>query len=162
MQGHGRILLVDDNPNDLELALVAFEKSGRAPEVTVARSGQEAMRLLTRAVKPAVRAEQTVTHLPDVVLLDLNMPQMDGLAVLEAIRAQPGLEGLPVVILSTSREERDIRACYKRGASAYVVKPVEFEQFLTTLSATSDFWTRLNEHPQPIKQPESAEAPGSN
>ncbi|WP_241191331.1 response regulator [Deinococcus psychrotolerans] len=97
-----------------------------------------------------------------MVLLDLNMPQMDGLAVLEAIRAQPGLEGLPVVILSTSREERDIRACYKRGASAYVVKPVEFEQFLTTLSATSDFWTRLNEHPQPIKQPESAEVSGSN
>ncbi len=138
MQASGRILLVDDNPNDLELAMVAFEKSGRAPEVTVARSGQEALRLL----------RQVEGRLPDVVMLDLNMPQMDGLSVLSAIRAQPGLEGLPVVMLSTSREERDIRACYERGASAYVVKPVEFEQFLTTLSATSDFWTRLNEHPR--------------
>ena len=139
MQARGRILLVDDNPNDLELALIAFEKAGRSPEVVVARSGQEAIRLLGQ-----VSGEQ----LPDVVLLDLNMPQMDGLAVLEAIRAQPKLAGLPVVMLSTSREERDIRACYARGASAYVVKPVEFEQFLNTLSATSEFWTRLNEHPR--------------
>ncbi|GAA4017252.1 response regulator [Deinococcus rubellus] len=139
MQGRGRILLVDDNPNDLELALIAFEKAGRSPEVTVARSGQEAMRLL---------GQVTSEQLPDVVLLDLNMPHMDGLAVLEAIREQPHLAGLPVVILSTSREERDIRACYARGASAYVVKPVEFEQFLSTLSATSEFWTRLNEHPR--------------
>lgn len=139
MRARGRILLVDDNPNDLELALIAFEKAGRSPEVTLARSGQEAMRLLAQAEGET---------LPDVVLLDLNMPQMDGLAVLEAIRAQPHLAGLPVVILSTSREERDIRACYERGASAYVVKPVEFEQFLSTLSATSDFWTRLNEHPR--------------
>ncbi|WP_366520366.1 response regulator [Deinococcus sp.] len=134
----GRILLVDDNPNDLELALVAFEKSPRAPEVTVARSGQEALKLLGAGDD----------SLPDVVLLDLNMPQMDGLAVLDAIRAQPNLSDLPVVILSTSREERDIRASYQRGASAYVVKPVEFEQFLSTLSATSEFWTRLNRHPQ--------------
>ena len=139
MQAQGRILLVDDNPNDLELALIAFEKSGRSPEVKVARSGQEALRLLKQA-----KGDQ----LPDVVMLDLNMPQMDGLAVLSAIRQQPGLEGIPVVMLSTSREERDIRACYERGASAYVVKPVEFEQFLTTLSATSDFWTRLNVHPR--------------
>ena len=139
MQARGRILLVDDNPNDLELALIAFEKAGRSPEVILARSGQEAMRVLAQAEGEA---------LPDVVLLDLNMPQMDGLAVLEAIREQPKLAGLPVVMLSTSREERDIRACYARGASAYVVKPVEFEQFLSTLSATSDFWTRLNEHPR--------------
>ena len=139
MQAHGRILLVDDNPNDLELALIAFEKAGRSPEVIVARSGQEAIQLLGQ-----VSGEQ----LPDVVLLDLNMPQMDGLAVLDAIRQQPKLAGLPVVMLSTSREERDIRACYARGASAYVVKPVEFEQFLSTLSATSEFWTRLNEHPR--------------
>lgn len=136
MQTHGRILLVDDNPNDLELALIAFEKMGRSPEVIVARSGQEALQLLLDSA-----------NLPDVVLLDLNMPQMDGLAVLSAIRAQAGLEGLPIVMLSTSREERDIRACYQRGASAYVVKPVEFEKFLTTMSATSDFWTRLNKHP---------------
>jgi CheY-like chemotaxis protein len=138
MTARGRILLVDDNANDLELALIAFEKSGRAPEVVVARSGQEALALLSRPSEPV----------PDVVLLDLNMPHMDGLAVLDAIRAQPELSDLPVVILSTSREERDIRACYQRGASAYVVKPVEFEQFLTTLSATSEFWTQLNKHPQ--------------
>ena len=90
---------------------------------------------------------RTDERLPDVVLLDLNMPQMDGLAVLDAIRAQPAWAGVPVVMLSTSREERDIRACYARGASAYVVKPVEFEQFLSTLSATSEFWTRVNAHP---------------
>ena len=138
MQSKGKILLVDDNPNDLELALIAFEKAERSPEVMIARSGQEAVRLL---------AESGADSLPDVVLLDLNMPQMGGLAVLDAIRAQPALSGVPVVMLSTSREERDIRECYQHGASAYVVKPVEFEQFLTTLSATSDFWTRLNQHP---------------
>ena len=137
MQKQGKILLVDDNPNDLELALIAFEKAERSPQVTVARSGQEAVRLLS----------DCEGNLPDVVLLDLNMPQMGGLAVLDAIRAQPALSGVPVVILSTSREESDIRECYQHGASAYVVKPVEFEQFLLTLTATSDFWTRLNEHP---------------
>ncbi|AWN23626.1 response regulator [Deinococcus irradiatisoli] len=150
MQASGRILLVDDNPNDLELAMIAFEKSGRSPEVLVARSGQEALRVL----------RQGEGRLPDVVMLDLNMPQMDGLSVLSAIRSQPDLEGLPVVMLSTSREERDIRACYERGASAYVVKPVEFEQFLTTLSATSDFWTRLNEHPRRGGGRRSAESSG--
>lgn len=138
------ILLVDDNPNDLELALSAIggEKIGESwPEVVVAGGGQEALELLRSAVvqgKP----------LPDLILLDLKMPQMDGLAVLDAIRAEDGLRDIPVVMLTTSGEDRDIRDSYAHGASAYVIKPLDFAQFSEAMRTIQAFWTNLNRHPR--------------
>ncbi|MFC6591635.1 response regulator [Deinococcus lacus] len=127
-----QILLVDDNPNDVELALTALEEGGQA-EVLVAGGGQEALDMLEGGTRP------------DVVLLDLNMPQMDGLAVLEAIRKNSATSTVPVVILSTSDDERDVGNCYERGANAYVVKPMDFGQFQDAVKVITDFWTNLNQ-----------------
>ncbi|MVN87337.1 response regulator [Deinococcus sp. HMF7620] len=136
------ILLIDDNANDVELALTALGDTETAPaQVSVALGGQEALSLLRRA--------RTEGALPDLVLLDLKMPQMDGLAVLDAIRAEPGLETLPVVMLTTSGEGRDIRESYAHGASGYVVKPLDFTQFREALRTIQAFWTTLNRVPRP-------------
>ncbi|MDL2343365.1 response regulator [Deinococcus sp. MIMF12] len=129
-----RILLVDDNPNDVELALNALQD--REAEVEVAASGAEALAALHG--RP----------LPDLILLDLNMPQMDGLAVLDQIRGAPATCRIPVVILSTSGEERDVADCYAHGATAYVVKPMDFGQFRCALRTITDFWARLNVRPR--------------
>lgn len=137
-----RILLVDDNPNDVELALTALNDLQDGPQqeqrITVAHSGKEALDWLTRP-----RAK-----VPDLILLDLKMPQMDGLAVLDAIRAKEYLRDVPVVMLTTSGEERDIRACYDHGASAYVVKPLDFSQFRAAMSTIRAFWMGLNRPPR--------------
>ncbi|GGR88854.1 response regulator [Deinococcus sedimenti] len=136
-----RILIVDDNPNDVELALTALDDvSAGDAEVSVASSGTEALHLL--------RAARDQGQLPDLILLDLKMPQMDGLAVLDAIRAETGLEGIPVVMLTTSGESRDIRESYAHGASAYVVKPLDFTQFREALRTIQAFWTALNRPPR--------------
>ena len=139
-----RILLVDDNPHDLELALSAIgdAKVGESrPEVVVAGGGQEAIGLLRRSV-------QDNCPLPDLILLDLKMPQMDGLAVLDAIRADQDLRDIPVVMLTTSGEDRDIRDSYAHGASAYVIKPLDFAQFRDAMRTIQAFWTKLNRHPR--------------
>lgn len=130
------ILLVDDNPNDVELALTALDDA-QAQQVTVARSGQEALNLLNEAATPT----------PDLILLDLNMPHMDGLAVLDAVRGNKKLHEVPVVMLTTSGEEGDIKACYDHGATAYVVKPLDFAQFRDAMNTILRFWTGLNRHP---------------
>lgn len=136
-----RILIVDDNPNDVELALTALDDvSAGDAEVSVASSGPEALAML--------RAARERGQLPDLILLDLKMPQMDGLAVLDAIRTEAGMEGIPVVMLTTSGESRDIRASYAHGASAYVVKPLDFTQFREALRTIQAFWTALNRPPR--------------
>ncbi|WP_034386905.1 response regulator [Deinococcus sp. YIM 77859] len=132
-----RILLVDDNPNDVELTLMAFQEEGGTHDVTVAGSGPEALNVL-RGPGP----------LPDLILLDLKMPHMDGLAVLDAIRAQDATRHIPVVMLSTSDEVRDIRDSYAHGASAYVIKPLDFTQFRSAIHTIAAFWTRLNCRPR--------------
>lgn len=134
------ILLVDDNPNDLELALNVLDLDGNEAEqqVTVASSGQEALRLLLDPAEP----------LPDLVLLDLKMPHMDGIAVLDAIRAEDALRDIPVVMLTTSGEERDIRESYAHGATAYVVKPLDFGQFREAMQTIRAFWMHLNRPPR--------------
>ncbi|SMB89708.1 response regulator [Deinococcus hopiensis] len=134
---HRRILLVDDNPKDVELTLTALEDELGAHDVTVAGSGVEALDLL-----------QNAPLLPDLILLDLNMPQMDGLAVLDAIRAEQTTRDIPVVMLTTSGENRDVRESYQHGASAYVVKPMDFGQFRDAIRTITDFWTQLNRRPQ--------------
>ncbi|RJF73264.1 response regulator [Deinococcus cavernae] len=131
------ILLVDDNPNDVELALTALSEV-EAQQVTVAHSGQEALNILQAPSQPA----------PDLILLDLKMPHMDGLAVLDAVRADRRLREIPVVMLTTSGEEGDIKACYEHGATAYVVKPLDFTQFRDALNTILRFWTTLNRSPR--------------
>ena len=137
------ILLVEDNPNDLELTLVALDKSQLANEVIIARDGQEAIDYLTSEGSWKDR----VPGNPAVILLDLKLPKIDGLEVLEMIRANALLKSIPVVMLTSSREERDLADSYALGANAYVVKPVEFHKFLSAVKELGTFWGVINEPP---------------
>lgn len=133
-----RILVVDDNLNDLELAQVAFDQGEFGHELLMAQGGREAL--------AALRGETSGTPV-SLILLDLKMPHMDGLAVLDAIKKDEALRRIPVVMLSTSRERGDISECYRRGANAYVVKPLDFSHFVETVRTTLTFWTMTNEAP---------------
>ena len=135
------ILLVEDNPDDVELTLRVLKTHHIANEVRVARDGVEAMELLYGTPdKPAGR-------LPSVVLLDLKLPKLDGLEVLRRIRAEPTTTRLPVVIMTTSREERDIVTSYELGANSYVQKPVGFEAFAEAVRFLGLYWLLLNVPP---------------
>ncbi|MDR5771598.1 MULTISPECIES: response regulator [unclassified Caballeronia] len=137
------ILLVEDNPNDLELTLVALDKSQLANEVIIARDGQEAIDYLTCE---GDWRERTPGN-PAVILLDLKLPKIDGLEVLDTIRSTPVLKSVPVVMLTSSREEQDLVRSYELGVNAYVVKPVEFAEFVEAISDLGVFWAVLNEPP---------------
>lgn len=137
-----RILLVDDDPLGVELALAAFEESALADQVEVAHDGVEAIQYLDRVSQCAGRDD-----LPIVMLLDLKMPRMDGLQVLERLRATGLLRKIPVVMLSSSREESDRRRSYELGANAYVAKPVDFDEFKATVRQIGHFWVEVNEPP---------------
>ncbi len=137
------ILLVEDNPRDLELTLVALGKSNLANEVIALRDGVEAIDYLLRQGPYADRVEGN----PAVVLLDLKLPRIDGLQVLERIRNEPSLQRLPVVILTSSHEEQDVIKSYKLGVNAYVVKPVSFREFIEAVRELGVFWAVLNEPP---------------
>ncbi len=127
------ILLVEDNPNDAELALAAFEKIGIAHEIAIARDGQEALDYLFGT-----------NPLPGVVLLDLKLPKIDGLDVLKRIRAHERTRRLPVVVLTSSVEESDLVRSYDLGANSFVRKPVDFVQFSETAKLLSQYWFTLN------------------
>src|SRR6266542_3528053 len=135
------ILLAEDNPKDVELTLTALAENHLANEVVVARDGEEALDYLLRRGRFALRAEGN----PAVVLLDLKMPRMDGLEVLRRIKSDDTLKTVPVVMLTSSREERDLVESYRLGANAYVVKPVGFEQFVDAVREIGVFWALLNE-----------------
>ena len=137
------ILLVEDDPNDLELTLVALERSQLANEVVVVRDGAEALDYLFKRNTFADRADGN----PAVLLLDLKLPKVDGLQVLEAIRAAEDLRSIPVVMLTSSREEPDLSRAYQLGVNAYVVKPVEFKEIVGAISDLGIFWAVLNEPP---------------
>ena len=123
------ILLVEDNPKDLELTLLALAKSNLANEVVTVRDGAEALDYLFRRGLYEARSEGN----PAVVLLDLKLPKVDGIQVLEKIKAEERLQSTPVVMLTTSREEKDLVRSYKLGANAYVVKPVAFKEFIEAI-----------------------------
>ncbi len=143
------ILLVEDNPRDLELTLVALEKTHLANEVVVCRDGEEALNyLLSRG-----SGEGQQGGYPAVMLLDLKLPKVDGLEVLETVRKTEGLKRLPVVILTSSREEGDLMKSYNLGVNAYVVKPVEFQEFINAIQKLGVFWAVLNEPPPGSKKP---------
>ena len=145
-----RILLVEDSPHDIELTMVALEKCHLANHVDIARDGADALDYLHRRGAHAHRPE----GLPVVVLLDLKMPKVDGLQVLKEMKSDPSLKNVPVVMLTSSNEERDLLESYKLGTNAYVVKPVDFQQFTESIKQLGCFWAIINEPPIPGKKPQ--------
>ncbi len=137
------ILLVEDNPNDVELTVNALQEAHLANPVDVVNDGEQALDYLHRRGRHA----QRTGPLPAVILLDLKMPKLDGHEVLRAIRADPVLRLTPVVMLTSSREESDLYRSYESGANAYVVKPVDFEDFVAAINQLGFFWALLNEPP---------------
>jgi CheY-like chemotaxis protein len=137
------LLLVEDNPNDVELTLSALKEANLANEIVVANDGEQALDYLFRRGRHLGRK----TSQPGFILLDLKMPKVDGHEVLKQIRADPELRLIPVVILTSSREERDLFQSYDNGANSYVVKPVDFDEFITAISKLGVFWALLNEPP---------------
>lgn len=138
-----RILLVEDSANDIELTLSALEENHLANEVVVARDGQEALDYLMRQGIYKLRSPGS----PAVVLLDLKLPKLNGLEVLERLKTHPELRTVPVVMLTSSREEQDLIRSYNLGVNAYVVKPVAFEEFVSALRELGLFWAVINQPP---------------
>jgi CheY-like chemotaxis protein len=138
-----KILLVEDDPNDVELTLSALVRNDLSHEVAVVRDGQEALDYLFRRGGYASREEED----PPVVLLDLKLPKVSGIEVLEHIKADPSLRTVPVVVLTSSREERDLVNSYNLGTNAYVVKPVDFQTFIETVGQVGLFWAVINQTP---------------
>jgi CheY-like chemotaxis protein len=138
------ILLVEDNPDDVDLTLRALKKNHIVNEVVVARDGLEALEYLFGAGKYAGR---DLNQQPAVVLLDLKLPKIDGLEVLRRLRTQERTKLLPVVILTTSREQQDLTNGYSLGANSYIVKPVDFEKFVNAVGQLGLYWILLNEPP---------------
>ncbi|MGF6531417.1 MULTISPECIES: response regulator [Paraburkholderia] len=137
------ILLVEDNPNDIELTLIALEKSRLANPVVSVRDGAEALDYLRREGQWSTRTDEN----PAVILLDKKLPKIDGHEVLKSVRADDRLKRIPVVMLTSSREEKDLLRSYDLGVNAYVVKPVEFDDFMAAISDLGMFWAVLNEPP---------------
>jgi len=139
----GRILLVEDDPKDVELTLTALEDYNLANEVIVARDGEEALEYLYSRGKFKTRSNDN----PSVMLLDLKLPKVDGLEVLKQIKSEEKLRMIPVVVLTSSKEEKDMVASYKLGVNAYVVKPVDFHEFVNAIKELGVFWAVINEPP---------------
>ena len=139
----GRILLVEDDPKDIDLTLAALGEYKLANEVIVVRDGAEALDYLHTKGNYRSRAREN----PAVVLLDLKLPKVDGLEVLREIRSDETLKLTPVVVLTSSREDRDMVASYKLGVNAYVVKPVDFHEFVNAVKELGVFWAVINEPP---------------
>ncbi len=138
------ILLVDDNMMDVELTLEALGEHNLANNVVVAKDGVEAMDYLYCSGKFKDRKAGN----PAVIMLDIKMPRMNGIEVLAAIRGDENLKSLPIVMLTSSREEPDLKRCYELGVNAYVVKPVDFKDFVDAVKNIGFFWALLNEQPQ--------------
>jgi CheY-like chemotaxis protein len=138
-----RILYAEDNPRDVELTLAALDENNLANEVVVVSDGAEALDYLYCRGKYKLRT----TENPAVVLLDLKMPKVDGLEVLRTMRTDEQLKQTPVVILTSSREEKDMVESYQLGVNAYVVKPVDFQQFVDAVKILGVFWAVINEPP---------------
>ena len=138
------ILLVEDDPNDVELTLRAFRARNLANQVFVARDGAEALDFFFSDKAHPLR---DIGVMPRVILLDLKLPKVDGLEVLRRLRADERTRSLPVVVLTSSNEEPDIAAAYRLGANSYIVKPVDFEAFARAVSEVGLYWVLLNEQP---------------
>jgi two-component system response regulator len=144
------ILLVEDNPNDVALTRRAFEKSHLANAMVVAGDGEEALDYLFHRGRYASLASDDA---PAMVLLDLKLPKRDGLEVLKAIRTHPELGLLPVIVLTSSTEERDLLCSYEFGANSYIQKPVDFKAFVDAVMQLGLYWLLLNEPPPTRREP---------
>jgi CheY-like chemotaxis protein len=139
----GRILMVEDDPKDVELTLTALEEYKLANEVVVTRDGEEALDYLYCRGNFQTRTHEN----PAVLLLDLKLPKVDGLEVLQQMKSDEKLRMIPVVVLTSSHEERDLVASYTLGVNAYVVKPVDFHEFVNAIKELGIFWAVINEPP---------------
>ncbi len=138
------ILLVEDNPDDVELTMMAFHAQNIINQISVARDGQEALDWLFREGAFAGRQPE---GLPSLILLDLRLPKLDGIEVLKRIRQDARTKMIPVVVLTSSKEEQDIMASYQLGANSYIRKPVDFAQFSHAVRELGFYWLLLNEEP---------------
>jgi two-component system response regulator len=138
------ILLVEDNPNDVELALHALKKNNIANSIHVVRDGAEALDFLFGT---GANAGNAINYRPKVILLDLKLPKVDGMEVLKRIKSDERTRMIPVVVLTSSREERDIVESYKLGVNSYITKPVDFEQFTEAVRQLGLYWLLLNQPP---------------
>jgi CheY-like chemotaxis protein len=140
MQDNRPILLVEDNPMDLDLTLRAFARRNLTNKIEVARDGQEALDLMATWEAGAPP--------PVVILLDVNLPKVGGLEVLRRLRAHPSFRTIPVVMLTTSSDDRDVQTAYALGANSYIVKPVDFDKFLAVAEHIDVYWTVVNQPPR--------------
>jgi CheY-like chemotaxis protein len=140
------ILLVEDSQHDAELIVGALAENYLGYEIKIVRDGAEALEYLLRCGRSDVNGNDK----PAVVLLDLHLPKMDGLAVLEQIKSDPGLKLIPVVMLTSSRAERDLVKSYSLGVNAYVVKPIDFQEFAKAIQQVGLFWGLINEPPPEV------------
>ncbi len=138
-----RIMLVEDNPDDVELTVHAFKKNNIANPLTVLRDGQEALDYLFYRGKFSGETHE----LPNVILLDLKLPKVDGIEVLQKIKADRKLKLIPVVVLTSSKEESDVIKSYDLGVNSYIRKPVDFDQFVETVKQIGFYWLLINEQP---------------
>jgi DNA-binding response OmpR family regulator len=139
----GRILMVEDDPKDVELTLIALQDYNLANEVVVTRDGERALDYLYCRGEYKTRPSDN----PAVLLLDLKLPKVDGLEVLKQIKSDEKLRMIPVVVLTSSKEEKDMVASYKLGVNAYVVKPVDFHEFVNAIKELGVFWAVINQPP---------------
>lgn len=143
------ILLVEDNPNDVKLTLNAFALNKLSNKIQVARDGEEALDFIFCREE---HAERDIRQRPKLILLDLKLPKIDGLEVLKQIKSDPRTSAIPVVILTSSKEEGDVIAGYKLGVNSYIVKPVDFDQFTEAARTLGLYWLLLN-HPPVVPPP---------
>jgi len=149
METPKRILLVEDDPNDVELTLNSLSEHNLANNVIIVRDGVEALDYLYRRGKFVMRPQGN----PVVVLLDLKLPRLGGIQVLQQLKKDAQLSVVPVVILTSSREDRDLQECYRLGVNAYVVKPVRFSEFVQAIRQIGVFWVLVNEPPSGTAAP---------
>lgn len=140
------LLLVEDNPQDLELAMRALRKANFANRIHVARDGAEALEFI---FCEGAFAQRNIAEAPKLILLDLKLPKVDGILVLKRIKSDPRTQAIPVVVLTSSREQRDIVESYQLGVNSYIVKPVNFERFVEAINNLGFYWLLLNQSPVP-------------
>jgi len=141
-----KILLIEDNPDDVELTLRAFKKHNLANHITVARDGEEALDIIFQRGKESAGGLR-----PDLILLDLKLPRVDGMEVLKQIKDNLETKVIPVIVLTSSKEESDLAESYRLGANSYIRKPVNFEKFIGVVMQLGLYWLLINE-PPPLKQ----------
>lgn len=139
------ILLVEDNRNDIELAIHAFKSNKLTAHFHVVRDGVEALEFLFRQGQ---YTSLSVVRLPKIILLDLKIPKIDGISVLQQIKRDPRTKTIPVIALTTSNEMADVNTAYESGINSYILKPVEFKEFADAIRLISDYWLRLNYSPR--------------